>query len=231
MDVDTQETELTGSPDLLSCPPVIAAAIIAVMENVTALKQDSENLFDKYKYTSTDAYYEAVGTWLSQAGLNTLKNEVSSEIIAGRNKKGEETVSTKSVWDFYIIHKSGAVYGPLRRSIIVPQATAQATGSAQSYIEKYFLRDTFKIPSGEGDEITSEGALATVSQVNSKSSIQDAANKLRDKIKKAKDLDALNEIVGVNDILMEDIRDTSETAHEHLVRMIDEKEAGFQEQE
>ncbi len=49
------------------------------------------------------------------------------------------------------MHESGVVSQPLMRSCALPISGPQAFGAAQSYIEKQFLRQVFKIPTGEKD--------------------------------------------------------------------------------
>jgi hypothetical protein len=49
------------------------------------------------------------------------------------------------------MHESGAVSAPMRRSLAMPITGPQTYGAAQSYVEKQFLRQVFKIPTGEKD--------------------------------------------------------------------------------
>ena len=50
-----------------------------------------------------------------------------------------------------LYHTSGTSYGPIHRKMMVAATGPQAFGSSQSYIEKYFLRALFKVPTGETD--------------------------------------------------------------------------------
>ena len=42
-------------------PPEIAKAIVAVNKKVKSLAKDEENKFARFRYTSVDAFYEAIG--------------------------------------------------------------------------------------------------------------------------------------------------------------------------
>ena len=71
------------------------------------------------------------------------------------NDRGEVK---KSVWmtaeyEFVLYHESGVYSEPIVRTIQVPATGAQSYASAQSYVEKYFLRNLFKVPTGDVDEI------------------------------------------------------------------------------
>ena len=44
------------------------------------------------------------------------------------------------------------MYGPVRRDVTVIAAGPQAYASAESFVTKYFLRSTFKIPTGDKDD-------------------------------------------------------------------------------
>jgi len=160
----TQETEL-------KMPPEIAKAIIGVMAEVKKLAKEGNNTFQRYKYTSVDQFYEALGSLMAAHGIFDVAIERSTEVDV-RETVDDKGVVKKSLWlstviDFMLYHESGISFGPLTRHIQVPAAGAQSYASAQSYAEKYFLRNLFKVPTGDVDEIDSsqQAGLPTTRQV------------------------------------------------------------------
>ena len=94
---------------------------------------------------------------MASHGLFDIAVERSSavEIREGMDDKGN---LKKSAWlsvdlDFWLYHESGASYGPILRHIQVVAGGAQSYASAQSFAEKYFLRNLFKVPTGDVDEV------------------------------------------------------------------------------
>ena len=134
-------------------PPEIAAAIVRVMGNVKMLGRQDENKYDHYKYTNIDDFLAAMGPLLAEAGLFILPEEESHEITEVAKKDREGTSSWLWVrWVFTLGHSSGAMYGPLHRTSMVPAKGAQAFGSSLSYALKQFMRGVFQIPTGDGDD-------------------------------------------------------------------------------
>lgn len=136
-------------------PPEIAKAIIAVNKQVKSLAKDENNKYANFRYASVDAFYEAIGPLMAEAGLFVLAEEVSSEIerretIDDRGQvKSSNWLSTN--YELTLYHESGVGWGPVRRSMMVAASGPQAYGAGQSYVEKYFLRGLFKVPTSEGD--------------------------------------------------------------------------------
>lgn len=136
-------------------PPEIAKAIVVVMAQIRRLGKDTENKFQRYQYTSVDQFFEAVGPLMAEAGIFTLPIESSME-IERKETTNDQGQTKASIWlsatyDMYIYHASGASFGPISRSIQVPASGAQSYASAMSFVEKYFLRSLFKIPTGDAD--------------------------------------------------------------------------------
>lgn len=136
-------------------PPEIAKAIIAVNKKVKSLAKDETNTFQRFKYTSVDAFYEAIGPLMAEAGLIVFTDEIDTQIERrestddqGRNKVSNWLITQ---YELIIYHESGAEWGPIRREMMVAATGPQAYGSGQSYVEKYFLRGLFKVPTGDGD--------------------------------------------------------------------------------
>jgi hypothetical protein len=128
-------------------PPEIAAAIIKIEGQIERLGNDEKNAHAQYSYVSIDKFYEVVGPLMAEAGLALLINETSSDIRAGDSGKGWLFVQ----YELVFMHVSGVTAPPLRRSCALPISGPQAYGAAQSYIEKQFLRQMFKIPTGDRD--------------------------------------------------------------------------------
>lgn len=130
-----------------SVPPSIAAAIIAVGKQVRQIGATDKNDHGKYAYVSVDRFYEIIGKMMAEQGLALLVDELSSDVREG--KSGNPWVFIQ--YELRFMHEGGALSPPLRRSCALPISGPQAFGAAQSYIEKQFLRQVFKVPTGEKD--------------------------------------------------------------------------------
>jgi hypothetical protein len=140
-----------GSRDVA---PEIAAAIIAVTKQVGRLGNDDRNPHGGYGYVSVDKMYERIGPLMAEAGIALLIDETEHEIRAS-DKSGNPWLFAK--YELRFLHASGVLGPRLRRSLALPISGPQAFGSAQSYVEKQFLRQVFKVPTGERDaDTTSE---------------------------------------------------------------------------
>jgi ERF superfamily protein len=128
-------------------PPVIAAAIIAVKKQVKQLGADDKNQHGGYAFVSVDKFYERIGPLMAAQGLALLIDEVSTDVREG--KSGNPWLFVR--YNLRFLHETGATSPPLGRSCALPISGPQAFGAAQSYIEKQFLRQIFKIPTGERD--------------------------------------------------------------------------------
>lgn len=132
--------------------PSIAAAIVAVCRDVRQLGADDRNNHGGYNFVSVDKFYAAIGPVMAKYGLATLANVARSEVVesVGDNNKVKSHLHTE--WELYLIHEDGSMYGPVRRDVTVIAAGPQAYASAESFVTKYFLRSTFKIPTGDKDD-------------------------------------------------------------------------------
>lgn len=136
--------------------PEVAAALIKVREQVKKLPKNSENKFAGYDFVSVDAFYDAIGPLLCDAGLTLIADCVSGDLLHVGEKQGRDGIKQlfqlKERWAFWFVHSSGAMAGPYHRNVTVPAEGAQAHGSSESYATKQFLRGTFKIPTGDADD-------------------------------------------------------------------------------
>ena len=136
-------------------PKEIASAIVSVMGKVERIYKDTRNEHGKYNYVSVDSFFEKVGKLMSEDGILLVLHEISSA-VENRESIDNYGKPKLSAWliceyDAWIYHSSGSAYGPIRRTIQVVASGPQAYGSAMSFVEKYFLRGLFKIPTGEQD--------------------------------------------------------------------------------
>lgn len=143
-------------------PAEVASAIVKVMTGVKTLGKDDTNKFQKYDFVSVDRFLAAVGPLCAGAGLIILQEEDSFDISVKETSDDYGKTKTSSWltvrYAFTFVHASGAAYGPLHRSVIVPASGAQAFGSAQSYALKQFQRAQFQIPTGDSDDVDSQQA-------------------------------------------------------------------------
>lgn len=129
-------------------PPVVAAAIAAVMGQITSLPKTERNEHGHYNFASIDAFLEAIGPLCVSAGLLILQDEESLEIL---DRGGKMWV--RITFSFTLAHSSGAVWErPMRRTVLQQIAGPQTTGSAQSYALKMFMRSLFQIPTGDMED-------------------------------------------------------------------------------
>lgn len=146
-DIINPETgEITIAPPRPKMPPEIAKAIVAVMATIKPLEKDGDNKFQKYKYVSVDQFYELVGRAMASAGIFLMAFENKIEVHDRGNASWLSVV-----YDLFIYHESGAEFGPIQRTTQVVASGPQSYASAQSFVEKYFLRALFKIPTGDSE--------------------------------------------------------------------------------
>ena len=130
-----------------SMPAAIAAAIVAVKKQVRQLGADDRNQHGNYAFVSIDKFYERIGPLMAGAGIALMIDEISTDVRDGG--KGNPWLFCRYALSF--VHESGVMSAPVSRSCALPISGPQAFGAAQSYIEKQFLRQVFKIPTGERD--------------------------------------------------------------------------------
>jgi hypothetical protein len=157
-EVQSSEVQPTAAASVPAIPPAIAAGIVQVQSQVKRLAKESENKFAEYMYASADAFFAAVGPLEAEAGLFTLMEEGTVEIVPMAKPSRESSNWLRVCWQITVGHRSGATYGPLHRTVMVPANGAQAFGSAQTYALKQFMRGLYKIPTGDKDDADSQPA-------------------------------------------------------------------------
>jgi len=123
-------------------PKSVALRIAIVCRAVKKLHHDKRNDYASYNYVSVDSFYEALGPIMGEAGLFVIVDEVSVT-----SDKGFLTAN----YELFLVSEEGESYGPIHRQVTVKASGPQSYASAQSYAEKYFLRQIFKVPTGEQD--------------------------------------------------------------------------------
>ena len=121
-------------------PKSVAAAVVSVSKNVNKLHRDARNNFADYNYVSIDNFYEALGPLMAEAGVFTIVDEVKAVVDKG---------VLICEYEIFLVSEEGDMYGPIKTNVTVKAQGPQAYASAKSYAEKYFLRQIFKVPTGE----------------------------------------------------------------------------------
>lgn len=148
MQHDPETGEVMAERDSLpKMPPEIAAAIFQVKAGIKQIGFDERNEHSKYSYASVDKFYAALRPLEVEAGLEVMLDESALDVRAGDSGKGWAFI-TYNVW---LLHKSGAMWGPLKRHLALPVTGAQTFGAAESYIHKAFRRGFYMVPTGEKD--------------------------------------------------------------------------------
>ena len=155
-DVVQTVIHLDGPKPPLVMPPEIAVAVLDVMGKVKMLGKEGESAAGRrFKYTSVDQFFELLGPLMSAAGIFTILHETNA-VITERTTSDDYGKTKTSVWmttdyEIWLYHKSGVGYGPILRKIQVIASGPQSYGMGPSFLEKYFLRSLFKIPTGDDD--------------------------------------------------------------------------------
>jgi hypothetical protein len=136
----------------------IVKAVVKTRQDVGTLGKGTLNPHGNYKYVSIDRYYETVADAASKNGLMWVIRE---DEIAFTSATPKLSIQSKYTIDIY--HESGEVIeGFSTLSIVHPVQGAQTVGSAMSYVDKVFMRQTFAVASGEKDidaDATDPGAF------------------------------------------------------------------------
>jgi hypothetical protein len=132
-------------------PELIATSINTIMRNLKPILKTECNGDRNYRFASIDGFLAAINPLCARAGLVILQDEIDARLVHG----GTDLKDRSHLWvtfEFSLAHVTGAYWGPITRSIMVPADGAQAFGAAQSYALKQFLRGLFQIPTGETED-------------------------------------------------------------------------------
>lgn len=132
----------------MSIPKEIAAAVIKTTREVGTLIKDEYNKHGGYPFVGIDAFYERVASKAASNGLSWVASEKSFDVV---EVSGKQTTSMIRVtYDFTMFHESGATAeGFSTMTVLHAVQGAQTAGSALSYSVKNFMRQTFKLATGE----------------------------------------------------------------------------------
>lgn len=151
----TTETPVTPVTATAMMPPAVAAAIVKVARGIKAIAKNGVNEHGKYMFTSVDDFYNAVGPVMAEAGLFTFADLTHSETNEVETVDNYGKVKRNSYlsmeFDICLVHESGAMSMPVKRSVTVIAAGPQAYASGESFVTKYFIRNLFKVPTGDYD--------------------------------------------------------------------------------
>ena len=129
----------------------ILAAICAAMGQVKIVAKENDNKFDKYMFASIDDFLTLVNPICVANGLifHMQEGVISEFMKKGRNG---ESSWLRMTFEITAYHTSGQSLPPVFRSVEVQRTGAQASGSAQSYALKQYLRSLLLIPTGDKDD-------------------------------------------------------------------------------
>lgn len=126
-------------------PADIVHAILKVKKKIKKLEHDAENKHANYRYTSSEAMYEALRVEMADAGLVLLTLETGCE-------RGQDGKSVRVMFQFILAtEKSTWTHRDNVRTVYQPWMGAQSFQAAQSYAEKAYLKSLFKLSTGEPD--------------------------------------------------------------------------------
>jgi hypothetical protein len=132
-------------------PELIATAVNTVMRGVRTLLKTERNGEAGYRFASIDGFLAAINPLCAKAELIIVQNEIDARLV----HNGVDPQDRSWLWttfEFHLAHASGAMWGPITRSVMVAADGAQAFGAAQSYALKQFMRALFQIPTGDAED-------------------------------------------------------------------------------
>lgn len=126
----------------------IIEAILKTASEIPSLMKGERNNFAKYNYVGIDTYYEEVASIARKNGLSWVAAEESMEQVY----EGDSLEYLSFTYVFDLMHKDGIDWPAAGRlSVLHPVQGAQTSGSALAYAEKMFMRQLFKVVTGEVD--------------------------------------------------------------------------------
>lgn len=135
-----------------SMPKSIAEALIGVSSRVRRLTREERNQHAGYNFAGIDTFLEEIGPLCAAAGLFILQDEYDVELIERPGPKGPVTW-LKVIYAMGLGSVTGELWqDTLARTVFVRMDGPQATGAAQSYALKQFMRSLFLIPTGDRED-------------------------------------------------------------------------------
>lgn len=205
--------------------------VLAVMAALGTLPKEQQNKFDNYEYASIDDFIHFVRGHCSAALISIEQDEVEAKLVDVAKKDGKTMAMWWAKFAFTIRHKSGDTIGPIHRSVMVQANGAQASGSAQSYAMKQFMRSQFLIPTGDADDPDKEKTEISAQRGANETDLQRKAGAIRRKILTAQTLDDLALVWSDNAVDIDHIKRVSDTAHEFLTKEYNVRELALKQKE
>lgn len=140
------ETNAAGELVLVPCRDQIYAAIAAATGEIARVPHDGKG-HHNYTYASIDQIMAASAAALAANGLSIEMQPSASKTIDKH---------LLCIYRCRVCHGSGQSTPWFRREISVEHHPPQCYGSAESYVFKRFVRFSFCIPTGEGDDPDSQ---------------------------------------------------------------------------
>lgn len=210
-------------------PPEIATAILAVMGDLGTLAKEREGRGISYKFASIDDFIDHVRGPLHEHGLIIIPNEAEpSRLMDVIGSQGKSMSMWWTRFAFTLVHKSGAAYGPIYKTVLVHATGAQSAGAAQSYAMKQLDRGLFQIKTGDDDDPDKEKTEIR-GQGDSETDLQKQAGRIRKLLLAANDLDELGLVWSDNSVTLDHIKLRSETAYDFLTKEYHRKKTQIEE--
>lgn len=214
----------TGDNRVAPVPGSIVTGICKIKATVEALKKSQFNDHGRYNFSSTDDLYAAVARKMGEVGLTCIALEDRCEIVRTqkpmrenkalvKDKDGNlvmETVQWAHIRYQFIWSTTTETWTDPRnaRTVFVQITGPQTFQAAQSFVEKAYLRSTFKVPSGDMDldsmpqaeteeaqeALAGNGRKRKSSAAAKKDGTTDTFNGLRAAIEAAPSLDDLRQL-------------------------------------
>ena len=156
--------------DTIKMPPSVAVGVVNITRKINKLFRNERNNFAEYNYVSIDNFYEALGPIMAEAGIFVIVDETSAVVDKGM---------LTCIYAIYLVSEKGDMYGPITSQVTVKAQGPQAYASAKSYVEKYFLRQIFKVPTGEKIDADMHDKSTLPDNVKPQFKKEDAAQSVR----------------------------------------------------
>jgi len=133
-------------------PREIHDAIKSVMSGIAPITKREENKFANFMYASVDQIYEAVGDLCVAADLVIVPIEQSKVTFRQMSAGGKEKLYGRFEIGFVLSVGDITYYEPrMCETLFVAIEGATTFNGVKSYAQKTFLRQLFKIPTGDFD--------------------------------------------------------------------------------
>ena len=145
----------------------VIGLVAKLAANSPALNKDEENKHGGFSFVGIDTFYATVAKKAAAEGLIWKARETDASIVDVHGSRGP-TSTLFVTYEFDLLHAgTGTIWqNYFRISIVHPLQGAQTAGSAMSYAEKQFMREVFKVVTGEGDADSTDSNAFVASPVH-----------------------------------------------------------------